>query len=136
MSRILVVLSVLFAAQAFWGAASAAESFAVYSDVCLHRETGDLLGTRIALMRFADATYVFVQIAEGQLEEPLVSEMSGDPARTGRLEFKLADGGTPISFRGKISDGAVIGRFEPTALGRVFHLRRVRMPETHFPECR
>ncbi|WP_063702459.1 hypothetical protein [Bradyrhizobium centrolobii] len=36
----------------------------VYSDICYHAEAGDLLGTRVVLLRLKGGDYVVYQIAE------------------------------------------------------------------------
>ncbi|GEM_PF-768318 len=41
-----------------------------YSDVCVHPESGDLLGTELSFTRSGDVTYVLMQIYEGEAVPP------------------------------------------------------------------
>jgi hypothetical protein len=139
MSRILTALLLILlpvggAVAVEW----APENLAVYSNVCVHRQTGDLLGTRIALLRFADATYVYVQIAEGELETPQVIKLSDDPWKTSHLQFVMMGDGAPRVFRGALSSNALSGNFEEAGLNTIGHpvTRLPRSTEKYFPECR
>jgi hypothetical protein len=43
---------------------------AIYSDVCRHADSGDLLGDRIFLFKSQDRLYVMLQAAEGVFTQP------------------------------------------------------------------
>lgn len=112
------------------------DSFVVYSDVCVHRETGDFLGTRIALLRFADGADVLVQVGEGELGVPEVIKLTDDPWKTQRLRFAMT--GSQKLFRGVLSPAAVSGNFDEAGLNSLGH-RVTQLPrsaEKLFPECR
>jgi hypothetical protein len=114
--------------------------FKFYSDVCLHRETGDLLGTRIGVMTLPDGIYIFFQEAEGQLEEPQTFKLARNALTGSKLSFSLTDSAGQRTFVGTISEAAINGRFTdggvgPKGNGR-YDLKRVALPESGFPECR
>ena len=112
------------------------ESFVVYSNVCVHRETGDLLGTRIALLRFSDGAYVLVQSAEGELEAPDTIKLAEDPWKTSRLRFAMT--GSQKIFHGTLSPGALSGNFDEAGLNSLGRPVKAlpRSAEKFFPECR
>jgi hypothetical protein len=112
------------------------DNFVVYSNVCVHRETGDFLGTRIALLHFADGAYALVQTAEGELGAPDVIKLSDDPWKTSRLRFVATD--SRKIFRGTLSPAALDGNFDEAGLNSSGHAvtRMPRSTEKFFPECR
>jgi hypothetical protein len=133
-----IILGLLFAAVT--PGAAIADSMTLYSDVCWHRDAGDLLGYRIATLRLPDATYVLFQAAEGQWTDPSIGKASADALRHGKLVFSVMDGGKPVSFRGAITEKTVTGRFdglyglkgEPLTV----HLSRVSASSKAAPNCR
>ena len=141
MQRLLPLLGVLGLLPC--AAASAQErgsGFVFYSDVCLHRETGDLIGTRIGMMKLRDAVYVFYQDAEGQLEQPQIVRLARGGLTGSKLSFKVDDSGGQRTFAGTVSETAIEGHFTdggvgPKGNGR-YDLKRVALPESGFPECR
>jgi hypothetical protein len=137
MARFLkVLLLLIFLPVCAPAAEHPSDSFVVYSNVCVHRETGDFLGTRIALLRFADGAYVLVQVGEGELSAPEVIKLTDDPWRTQRLRFALT--GSPKVFRGTLSPAALSGNFDEAGLNAVGRpvTQLPRSTDRFFPECR
>ncbi|WP_143271662.1 hypothetical protein [Bradyrhizobium mercantei] len=87
---------------------------AVYSDVCYHPESGDLLGMRVVLLRLKEGDYVVHQLAEGQLGDPQIGAATVDPKK-GDILFKVAlegSNGQVMTFRGKVTAQALTGNFD------------------------
>jgi hypothetical protein len=66
MKRAVVLLAVLGATgmiSSGAGAETPRAPFTLYSDACLHRESGDVLGTRIGFLNIRGGLYVFYQAA-------------------------------------------------------------------------
>ena len=124
----------------FVGAQGPGTGFTFYSDICLHRETGDLLGTRIGVMKLRDATYIFYQIAEGEFEQPQIIKLTKDGLAGSKLSFPVADPDRPSTFVGTIGERAIEGHFTNGAVGPkgtgTYDLGRVELPEANFPACR
>ena len=110
---------------------------AIYSDVCYHAESGDLLGDRVFLFKSQDRSYVVLQTAEGVFTPPNLGEaiINGD-----RIRFELQQSSEPsISFVGKITPEAITGSFRNGRTDRLghqtFHLARQPAEEKPFPKC-
>lgn len=92
------------------------ELVSIYSDICLHEETGDLGGRRIFLIR-GDGRgyeyYVAVQWAEGGLGMPLLV-----PAfiQGGEIRFRLEESGYVRNFIGQLTEEHLVGYFEEDGL--------------------
>lgn len=120
-------------------AATAAESFSLYSDACWHVEAGDLLGQRIGIIRLSDNPYVFFQEAEGDWGAPSIAKASADDLKRGKLAFTFSRRGKPISFSGTIDGKMVTGKFDGLLDFKdkplVVHLRRVPPSKKGAPNC-
>jgi hypothetical protein len=110
---------------------------AIYSDVCQHAQSGDLLGDRVFLFKSQDRSYVVLQTAEGVFTPPNLGEatINGD-----RIRFELKPPSEPaIIFVGKITPEAITSSFRngrTDRLGRqTFHLARQPAEEKPFPKC-
>ena len=109
MRRITVLLSLYF--LAITPVAAADDSFSLYSDACWHAQAGDLVGSRIGILRLSDAAYVFLQAAEGDWNAPSVGKLSAADLKQGKLVFAVSDGGKPVSFRGTVTEKTIAGQF-------------------------
>jgi hypothetical protein len=124
--------------------ASAAEGgvFALYSNVCFHNESGDILGTRMGVLRLGDGPYVFVQWSGGgDMMEAETYKLSPDEFKKGKLTFSVVYGQNRGTFHGTITDKAINGRFDnPTIVSLwnkpLFHLRKVNPQQKGYPVCR
>jgi hypothetical protein len=138
MRRIIVVLA-LYLLPGIPGAA-ATDSLALYSDACWHVEAGDLLGTRIGVIRLSDDTYVFAQEAGGDWNQPFIAKATAADLKHGRLTFTISDSGKPVSFHGTISEKMVTGQFDGwqdfNGKPLVVHLSRVPASKKGVPDCR
>jgi hypothetical protein len=120
--------------------AAAADSLALYSDACWHVEAGDLLGTRIGVIRLSGDTYVFAQEAGGDWNQPFIAKATAADLKRGRLTFTISDAGKPVSFHGTISEKIVTGQFDGwqdfSGKPLVVHLSRVPTSKKGVPDCR
>jgi hypothetical protein len=67
---------VLIGFALFFSAASAQQGpdARVYENVCLHAESGDLLGERFTILPLGEATYVVYQAADGRVTPASVGQ--------------------------------------------------------------
>jgi hypothetical protein len=110
-----------------------------YSDMCLHGESGDLIGDRVILLRFPDGDYVYVQSAEGEIQPPqlaqaIVSRNNSD------IAFRVSKpNGATGTFKGTITEEALTGAFENGWLDRagkpIFRLPRIISRQQNYPKC-
>lgn len=116
-----------------------APGFTLYSDVCHHRESGDILGTRIGLLKLPEASYVYLQSAEGVFMPPQLIKLGPDDLKGGRLAFsaQILAKGPPSSFHGRITDAALTGTFDNTLPSdeRHLNLRRIASGKKGLPDC-
>ena len=136
----LIVLSAGLASSIVAGAAADNGGLRLYSDMCIHPESGDLLGTRIAVFDLGDASYVTFQEAEGVMGKPETVRLAPDDLRGSALSFVLESGGKRERFQGAITEGSIAGKFDdgragPT-LNPVFQLKRVSKIVKGFAVCR
>jgi len=140
MSRFIPVL--VFGLLTAISEARAAESIAIYSDACIHGESGDLVGVRIAVVRLGDAPYFFVQWAEGEhFGQPEMNKLSPEDLSKGKLNFAIRNGQNPARFSGRITEKAVTGSFDNKGLMRdlgtkVLNLPRVPLSQQTYGSCR
>lgn len=133
----------------------------IYSSICVHPESADLLGIRIVILRFPAQDYVLFQMAEGELEQPQLYTAYFDPQSSG-IEFQVRfgssthvnrineesanSGGVQIAtYRGAVTDETLTGQFDYGSLdqpiGRALPqltdrpLMRVDALEAEFPVC-
>jgi len=138
MRHLVTVLALCF----FFGipAAAVADNFALYSDACWHKEAGDLLGTRIGIVRLSDAPYVFLQAAGGDWNAPFIAKASAKDLKQGTLVFSISDGGKSVSFRGTITEKTVTGLFNgwfgDKGKPLTVRLSRVPVAKKGAPDCR
>jgi hypothetical protein len=97
-------LAVLLAALLFAGATGAAVAavkgkkpaglerygVAVYSDLCLQKDSGEIGGQRVTLHRFAEADSVIYEFTAGALSWPIVANDVNLDAATGAFDFTIA----------------------------------------------
>jgi len=67
---------------------------AVYSDLCVQKDSGEIGGQRITLHRFAEADTVIYEFTAGSLSYPIVGNDVNLDAATGAFDFTIqsADG--------------------------------------------
>lgn len=137
MRSIVAILSLYFLSSI--SVATAADNLSLYSDVCYNVEGGDILGHRIGIIRLSDATYVFLQAAEGDWAQPLIGKASAPDLKQRKLIFTLPDEGKPLSFRGTITEKAVTGQFDglfgPNGKPLMVRLNRVAVSMKGAPNC-
>jgi hypothetical protein len=95
----------------------------VYSDLCIEPESGDIAGDRVGLLRYPEGNQLIFEYTEGPLMAPLfVDKMTIDSA-TGALTFDVREDGQTVTFRGTVTDDALVGtisdRPKPVRLPRV-----------------
>jgi hypothetical protein len=142
--RILQHLSIagtalLFATAGARGA-SQDESVVVYSDLCYHSESGDVLGNRVVVMRFKEGDYVLFQTAEGEIGAPQFGE-AVITSRSDEIVFKIKASEKVIAtFNGRMSGQFLTGTFdkgwENRSGEKTFRLPRIVGRQRSFPECR
>jgi hypothetical protein len=117
------------------------DSVAVYSDICFHEESGDLLGDRFVLLRFPEAAYVVVHEAIGevqpaQLAKAIISKNNSD------ITFTLfTSEGPPAVFKGKVTEKVLTGIFENGRKNNrtgssMFSLPRIVGRQKGYPDCK
>lgn len=62
---------------------------AVYSDLCVQAESGEIGGQRISLQRFAESDTVLYEFSAGALSWPLVASEVSIDEKTGALDFTV-----------------------------------------------
>jgi len=83
----------------------------VYSTMCLHEETGDLLGERVTVARYPEGDFVWFQDPEGGRDPGQV--VNADIEKRGtRIEFTLALPNGPGQFTGRITADGLAGSFD------------------------
>jgi hypothetical protein len=106
-----------------------------YSNLHIHEETGDLLGSDLQLIRSGGQWAGRVALAEGSLSEyaPL-REVSLDPA-SGAIALAWDFDKRPVSFHGILTCSTLIGEFRwgPDADAEIDTLPRWRARETVAP---
>jgi hypothetical protein len=110
-----------------------------YSDMCIHEESGDLVGERFVVLRFPDGDYVYVQRAIGEIQPPqlakaIISRNDSD------ITFRVSSvGGATGTFKGNITREALTGKFENGWLNRagkpMFRLPRIVGRQQDYPKC-
>ena len=63
---------------------------AVYSDLCLQKDSGEIGGQRVTLHRFAEADSVIYEFTAGALSWPIVANDVNLDAATGAFDFTIA----------------------------------------------
>ena len=140
-SLLTCVISVaVFALPTLAGAEKPKEFLAVYSNMCVHPESGDLLGERMIVFRSGhpfekEKVWVLYQRGVGVLSEPLfeVAEIDGDSFRID-IHFPSAD----RYFRklvGRITPDTIEGRYTDPYRSRHLELKRTFQTENRFPIC-
>ena len=151
MGAILSILTfaVLIASPSSASAPSPAPStapmgLALYSDVCLNEQSGDLRGERIGVLRLNRGydLYVFYQDAGGaSFTLPAIVRLDPFQGETvGPTIFFTIDYNGPDTFRGTITDKMIIGEFSDprhsSEFGRrQFRLHRVSLDQKGYPDC-
>jgi hypothetical protein len=105
----------------------------VYSDLCVHGESGEFGGQRITLQRFAEGDAVIYEYTAGGLSWPLVaSDVNIDP-RGKMMYFTVLEGEEERIISGKFSpDGETLtldggyceDHSQPMVLGKVHDFSR------------
>jgi hypothetical protein len=110
------------------------EMVTIYSNVCYHEESGDLIGELILILRQYSETYVVYQEASGILTapEPIKAKVDGD-----RIDIELPEAtpGYVVTFSGKLTDKAIIGRFS-NAPEKVVRLTKQPNVSRGAPDCK
>jgi len=122
------------------GAEKPKEFLAVYSNMCISPNSGDLKGERMIVFRSGhpfekEKIWVWYQTGEGVLSEPLfeVAEIDGDTFRID-IHFPSPD----KYFRklvGRITADAIEGRYTDPYRSSNVVLKRDFSPENRFPIC-
>jgi hypothetical protein len=126
------------------GRAHAADSesggIRLYSDICFHEESGDVLGVRIGILNLEEGPYVLYQEAQGGLGQAQIIKIDPRDIANSKITFSIQDGGVSNKFRGSITANRITGRFDSYRAGArgnvVFKLDRVMLPQKGFPDCR
>ena len=63
---------------------------AVYSDLCLQKDSGEIGGQRVTLHRFAEADTVIYEFTAGSLSWPIVANDVNLDTATGAFDFTIA----------------------------------------------
>ena len=98
--RLAATLAALLLAGAAGGAVAAVKGkkpaglerygVAVYSDLCLQKDSGEIGGQRVTLHRFAEADSVIYEFTAGALSWPIVANDVNLDAATGAFDFTIA----------------------------------------------
>jgi hypothetical protein len=95
----------------------------VYADLCIAPQSGDVAGNRVSLLRYSDADKLIFEYTEGALMAPLFADKMTLDSTTGALSFEVREDGQTVTFRGTVTDDALVGtisdRPEPVRLARV-----------------
>lgn len=135
-AAVLAVLTVLAAQSAL---AAPEPGFTLYSDVCYHRDSGDILGTRMGILRLPEASYLYLQFAEGDFTPPQLVKLDRQGDRLSFSAQILAKG--PMSvFHGRITGAMPTGAFDdhaqaPSGKTR-FDLRMTSAGKKGFSNCK
>ena len=110
------------------------EMVTIYSNVCYHEESGDLIGELMLILRQYGDTYVVYQEASGILTapQPIKAKVDGDRID---IELPTASPGYVVTFSGKLTDKAIIGRFS-NARDKVVRLARQPNVSRGAPDCK
>lgn len=83
---------------------------AVYSDLCVQKDSGEIGGQRVTLHRFAEADTVIYEFTAGSLSWPIVANDVNLDAATGAFDFTIqAADGEERKLAGKFSkDGQTL----------------------------
>jgi hypothetical protein len=108
------------------------KTVAVYSNVCFHAQSGDILGERVFLFRVRDGFQVLFQEAIGEMQLPILEKalVSGDQIR---VELHRRSEG-PSIFVGSITPETITGSYL-NGDGRRITLTRQHEEENGFPNC-
>ena len=141
MMRYTAAMAVLAALVSQSALAVPEPGFTLYSDVCYHREGGDVLGTRMGILRLPEASYLYLQFAQGDFEAPQMIKLGPDDLKAGRLTFsaQILAKGPGSTFHGRITGMAVTGAFDNVpGLSRGGHLNlsRIVPDKKGFPDCK
>lgn len=116
--------------------------FTLYSDLCLHRQSGDVLGTRIGFLNIRGGTYIFYQASAGELEAPQIMPLpDGQLAKSQFLRFSAKTFSGTDQFSGVVTPQAIDGNFQGAKTddfgkgGRDMHLPKVD-PQAGLPYCK
>jgi hypothetical protein len=89
------------------------ETFASYTDVCMHQQSGDFLGDRIRLIKEPSGYIVKFQEAGGELSAATATIEGTATIDGATLTFTLAPkDGKRLSFKGRITPEEITGRFD------------------------
>jgi hypothetical protein len=106
----------------------------VYSDLCIEPESGDVAGNRVALLRYPEGNQLVFEYTEGPLMAPLFAHVLTMDSATGALTFDVREDSQTVTFRGTVTDDALVGtisdRPKPVRLPRVRDFGRKQV------ECR
>ena len=122
--------------------AAAADSLAVYSNVCINKDSGDLNGIRIVVLRLGDASYLAMQQASGiSFEEMDLKKISPDELSKGKISFPYEYQKRSAPFSGTISEKAITGTFDDKSFmkdygWKTIQLRRVSPSQKTYGDCR
>jgi hypothetical protein len=134
----LILLAMSLAWSGPVSAATAPMVVRLYSDMCVHPESGDLLGTRIMLLDLNDGPYLIFQEAEGAMGTPEIVRLERGALEGKALNFAV--GPKHSRFHGTLTDREITGRFQDGRLGTAgkagLRLKRVAKIEKGFPDCR
>ena len=130
----------IFALPTLAEAEKPTEFLAVYSNMCIHPESGDLLGERMIVFRSGhpfekEQVWVIYQSGEGVLSEPTFERatIDGNDIRV-ELHFPPPHNRVQI-FVGKITPAAISGRYTDRNDYQPIILLRDNHSENRFPMC-
>jgi hypothetical protein len=95
----------------------------IYSDLCIEPASGDVAGNRVALLRYPESNQIIFEYTEGPLMAPLFADKITIDSVTGALTFDVREDSQTVTFRGTMTDDALVGtisdRPEPIRLPRI-----------------
>ena len=136
----IVAIALWLATTGSPGAPAERSSLAVYSDICVHSESDDLLGTRVVVMRFVDGDYVLFQMAEGVMTKPELGKAVIDSGN-GDILFSVPQSEKLVAtFKGQMTGQFLTGTFDNHWVGgageKNFKLPRITGEQRSFPVCK
>jgi len=110
----------------------------LYSNICLHGESGDLLGTRLGFLHLADGSYAFYQEVEGWPNKTQMVKLEPEQFQKSRFSFRVDTGDKVLTeVEGRVVEGAAL--LSSGGLRnhneKILRLKRVSFPEK-VPACR
>jgi len=98
----------------------------VYSNLCIEPQSGDEAGNRVSLLRYSDVDKLIFEYTEGALMMPLFADKMTMDSTTGALTFEVREDQMTVTFRGTVTDDALVGTITTGNRPESVRLPRVR----------